>query len=153
DAKSEVGSFKWSPDGKWIAYTAIDPPSSEEEKGTKEKNDARVVDENIKLIRLYVVPTQKAAGVKPAARQLTKGNLSVGGEGTRAGRAAFDWSPVGKTIVIPHTRPPRPDDWPTADLSLVDVSSGSLRPLVHTRAAEFAPLYSPDGRWIAFVAS
>src|SRR5262245_23184696 len=153
DVKSEVGTFKWSPDGTWIAYTAIDPPTSEEEKGAKAKNDARVVDENIKLIRLYVIPTEKSARVKAAARPLTKGNLSVGGEGTRAGRAAFDWSPDGKTIVIAHTRTPRPDDWPTADLSLVDVSSGSLRPLAHTQAAEFAPLYSPDGRWIAFVAS
>lgn len=144
-----VTSLKWSPDGKTIAFTAMDEPTAEEQKAAKAKNDARVVDENIKMSRLYVVATDGTG----SPRLLTKGNYSVGSASGIDRRGGYDWSPDGKTIVFSHTRTPSPDDWPTADLSLVDVTSGKVQPLAQTKAAEFSPLYSPDGQWIAFVAS
>jgi dipeptidyl aminopeptidase/acylaminoacyl peptidase len=150
--KDSVGSFKWSPDGQSIAFTALDPLTSEEEKATKEKNDARVVDENIKMSRLYVISSRPTNGPPAEARLLTKGNYSVGNEGGRTGRA-FDWSPDGKALVFSRTSTPRPDDWTSADLMLVDVASGTVKPLVQTRAAETLPCFSPDGRRIAYVAS
>ncbi len=52
-----------------------------------------------------------------------------------------------------HAKTAAPDDWPSSDLSLVDVADGKIRPLVHTAAAETTPLYSPDGESIAYVAS
>src|SRR5262249_43317683 len=131
DVKSGVGSFKWSPDGKAIAFTATDAPSAEEEKATKEKNDARVVDENIKMSHLFVIPVDKDSKGKREARQLTKGNLHVG---TIFGPDSFDWSPNGKTIVFTHTRTPKADDWTSADISLVDVANATIRPLVTTKA-------------------
>jgi dipeptidyl aminopeptidase/acylaminoacyl peptidase len=149
DSKTDVTSFKWSPDGKTIAFTATDAPTAEEEKANKEKNDAWVVDENIKLRRLFVMPVEQGKG-KRTARQLTAGTLSVG-DGFKGG--GFDWSPDSRTIVFSHARSPRPDDWTTSDLSLVDVESGTVKPLTRTRAAEYSPLYSPDSKWIAYVVS
>ena len=52
-----------------------------------------------------------------------------------------------------HAKTAAPDDWPSSDLSLVNVADGKIRPLVHTAAAETTPLYSPDGKSIAYVAS
>jgi dipeptidyl aminopeptidase/acylaminoacyl peptidase len=153
DMKAGVGNFKWSPDGQWLAFTAIEPSTAEEEKRARQKNDARVVDEHIKKYRLHVLPVTTPPRLQHEARVLTKGDFSVGSDGVRAGRAAFDWSPDSKTIVFSHTRTPRPDDWPSADLSVVDVASATVRPLVHTAAAESSPLYSPDGKSIAYVAS
>src|SRR5262249_15582523 len=153
DVKTGVTSFKWSPDGKWLAFTAMDGPSAAEEKAIKEKYDAYVVDENVKMSRLYVIPVEAPAKGKRAARLLTNGNYSVGGDDGRTTRTAYDWSPDGKPIVFAHVRTPAPDDWPSADLSLVEVSSATVRPLVHTAAAEHSPLFSPDGQRIAFVAS
>lgn len=150
DVKSGVISCKWSPDGRWLAFTALDPPTKVEDKASKEKNDAKVVDENIKMARLHVISAEPNGPRE--ARLLTSGPYSVGGEG-RAGRAVFDWAPHSKTIVFAHTRTPYPDDWASANLSLVDVAGGTVRPLVNTPAAEYSPLFSPDGRWIAFVAS
>src|SRR5262249_14121708 len=99
DVKTGVGSFQGSPGGKSIAFTAVDGPTPAEEKAEKEKTDARVVDENIKLNRLFVIPVEKGADGKREARQLTKGKYSVADQG----RGGFDWSPDGKTIAFTHT--------------------------------------------------
>ncbi len=152
ELKSDVGSFRWSPLGRSLAFTALDPPTEDEERRTREKNDAKVVDENIKLNRLHVFDFAEPPQRRSPTRQLTTGELSVVSD-ARAGRSGYDWSPDGKTIVVAHTTSPRPDDWGSADLSLVDVASGTVRPLVKSNSAETSPLYSPDGESIAYTAS
>lgn len=144
DEKGGVLAFRFSPDGKTIAFTMSDPKTDEEEKAEKEKRDARVVDQDIKQVRLYVVPVEPDSAGKRTARKLTGGDYSV---------ADFDWSPDGKTIAFSHTPTPKADDWTKADVAAVDVASGEVKPLAATRAAEQSPRYSPDGRWIALTIS
>jgi dipeptidyl aminopeptidase/acylaminoacyl peptidase len=150
DVETGVSSFKWSPDGKWIAFTAPDPPSPQEEQAAREKDDARVMGENIKMTHLYLIPIEKDAAGKREARQLTTGNYNVG-LAVYAGE--YDWSPDSKTIAFTHTRAPRPDDWMSAGISLLDVESATVRPLVNTEVAELSPFFSPDGQWIAYKAA
>jgi dipeptidyl aminopeptidase/acylaminoacyl peptidase len=152
ELKSDVGSFRWSPRGDCLALTAIDPPTEDDERRIREKNDAKVVDANIKLNRLHIIDFNPPSRERPKSRQLTTGRLSIVSE-SRAGRAGYDWSPDGKTIVAAHAHSPQPDDWGSADLALIDVSDGSVRPLVHSNAAETSPLFSPDGTSIAFTVS
>jgi dipeptidyl aminopeptidase/acylaminoacyl peptidase len=153
ESKSDVSSFRWSPDGRSLAFTALDPLTPEDEQRTREKNDPRVVDENIKLNRLSVISLTSPPTLQREPRLLTAGSVSVANDSGRPGRAAFDWSPDNKTIVLAHSRSPHADDWSTADLSFVDVATSTVRPCIHTAAAETSPLYSPDGKWIAFTAS
>ena len=142
DLKSAVGNFEWSPDGRHIAFTMSDSKTEEEEKNDKGKNDFRWVDENLKLARLYVIPLQKDANGKRDPRKLTTGNYQVGD---------FDWSPDGSRIAFSHSKSPVANDWPTADVSLVDVANANVTVFANTPAAESSPSYSPDGKSIALI--
>ena len=153
NSASDVTSFKWSADGQWLAFTAADAVTADEEQRNTAKNDARVVDENFKQNRLHLIPVTTPPALQATARCLTTGDFNVISDGNRAGRPAFDWSPDGRAIVFAHTRTPAQDDWGTADISLVDVADAKVRPLVHSAAAETSPLFSPDGKSIAYLAS
>lgn len=146
DVKTGAGSYRWSHDGSQIAFTMSDTLTKEEEKNNKSKNDARVVDANFKMSHLYLIPVAKDKDGRRQHQPLTHGDFSVGG----AFGGGFDWSPDGKTIVFSHVPTPRVNDWPKADISTVEVATGEIKPLATTNAAEFGPLYSPDGQWIAF---
>src|SRR6266508_511078 len=168
----------WSPDGRWIAFTSsrsgknnlylmrstggksialtmTDPPTPDEEKNNKGKDDSRWVDENVKMNHLYVISIAKDGAKdgegKREPRQLTKGAFTVGSG--LGGAGGFDWSPDGKSIVFTHTKTPKADDWTSANVSVVDVASGEIKALAATAAVESQPIYSPDGKWVALTVS
>ena len=144
DLKGSIADFDWSPDGNSIAYLISDLKTDDEEKNDKSKNDFRWIDENQKMSRLYVMPTAKDASGKREARKLTTENYNV---------SSFDWSPDGKTIAFSFVKTSGANDWTTADVSLLDVASGKATVLAATKAAETAPFFSPDGKFVSIVAS
>src|SRR5205823_3062345 len=97
---------------------------------------------------LHMIEVESTKSGPRAARRLTQGSFSVAGD-----PGGFDWSPDGRAIAFAHTRSPKADDWPTADVSRVEVVTGAVTPLAKTGAAETNPRYSPDGRLLAFVAT
>ena len=146
EEKASIVGFAWSPDGAHIAFKMPDPPSEEEEKAQKEKRDARVIDEDFKMTGIYVMPIEGERTV----RKLTSSELNAGGP---FGAGGLSWSPDGKTLAFSHQPTPKVNDWPNADISLIDVTSGDVRKLVSSEAAETSPVFSPDGQSIAFTAS
>lgn len=144
EVKADIGAYLWSPDGSRIGFLMSDPKTEDEEQRDKSKDDAFWVNEDLKYVRLYVVPVEKDADGKREPKSLTAFDRSVGG---------FDWSPDGRTLAVSHTRTAKADDWTTGDLATVDAATGEIKPLCESTASASQPHYSPDGGTIAFTLS
>jgi dipeptidyl aminopeptidase/acylaminoacyl peptidase len=131
-----IRGYRWSPDGKSIAFLRLDEPTAEEERRTKEKEDPRVVGVR-KHVHLHVVDV--ASG---AVRKLTSGAFSIW--------QGLSWSPDGEWIAIDRAPGTSLDDLYRSDIYLVSTRDGSMKPFVTRPGLDRGPVFSPDGKWIAF---
>lgn len=142
DVKSSVGNFEWSHDGKMIAYLVTDAASDKEDKDKKAKNDWYYMDDVVKQNRLFVVwPDKKDTAGKYVEKKLTNENYNVN---------AFDWSPDGKSIAYSHGKTPEVNDNVYSDISMIDIETGKIKSIAATGAGETNPIFSPDGKFIAY---
>jgi dipeptidyl aminopeptidase/acylaminoacyl peptidase len=142
DVKTGIGNYKWSNNGHMIAFTMSDAPSDKEEKNKKAKNDWYYMDEEIKQNRLYVLWLhQKDTSGKRIQKQLTKDNYNVN---------AFSWSKDDAQIVFSHGKSPEANDGNYQDISIADVNTSTVKPLLNTAGNESNPVFSPDGSSFAF---
>jgi dipeptidyl aminopeptidase/acylaminoacyl peptidase len=148
DMKADIASLAWAPDGKSIAFLMPDPKPEDDEKKAKGKDDSRFFEEQILHTRLYIVAVDKDKNSKRETKNVSK-NLTPDARTVQN----FDFAPDSRSIVFSHVKSPKVDHWPTADLSIVDLASGTIRTLANTTAAENNPHFSPDGKTIAFVIS
>lgn len=135
-----VRDLAWSPDGKQIAYLRIDAPSVEEERRIKEKDDARVVGENRRYVHLYLVDVESGK-----SKRLTNGAWSI---------FSFSWAPDGSAIAFDRAPGLGLDDYYRSDIytvSMTGETTGELKPVVVRPGIDRQPVYSPDGKSIAFV--
>ncbi len=145
DVKSSVGSYEWSHDGKMIAYTTLDASDDKEEKDKKSKNDWYFMDEEVKQNRLVVLWLDKkdSSGIY-TQKKLTTGKFNVN---------AFDWSPDGKWIAYSYGLSPEVNHNIYSDISIVNIENGNSKNIVNSPAGETNPLFSPDGKYIAYYAT
>lgn len=142
DWDGSIGAFRISPDGEWLAFAAR-KKNPDIEKAKKQKRDFRIIDDDTKNHALWLIPSDPhAEDAKP--RQL----LDDGGH-----IQTFEWSPNGKSIVFEHRPRNEPDYWLQADISEIDVQSGTVKKVAAEDVSERSPKYSPDGRLLAFVRS
>ena len=136
-----IREFEWSPDGKTIAFVRNDEPTADDERRIKEKDDPRVVGERRKFAHLYLLDV--ATG---EARRLTKGDWSIWIGG-------FSWSPDSEWIAIDRAPGTGLDDLYRTDVYRVSTKDGRLEPLVVRPGLDRGPVFSPDGKWIAFTST
>jgi dipeptidyl aminopeptidase/acylaminoacyl peptidase len=136
-----VGAFAWAPDAKSIAFTMTDAKSDAMKDRDKRYGEFEVVDADYRMTHLHVVDVDPARGEPSKARRLTSGSFTVG---------SFRWSPDGRAIAFDHRRDPNLANSATADISIVTVSDGTVRPLVTQEGPDSNPRWSPDGSQIAF---
>lgn len=151
------GAVAWSPDGEWIAFTALvkDEPepmvaAPARPEGAEWAPPVTVIEELAYRAdgrgyleqghtHVFVIP---AEGGTP--RRLTSGDYHHGG--------ALAWSPDGRSIVFSANRN---EDWRLrrrdTDLWSVDALSGEMRRLTTRDGPDFAPAFSPDGSRLAYL--
>jgi dipeptidyl aminopeptidase/acylaminoacyl peptidase len=162
-ATDKVADARWSPDGKWIAFSMFVPQKDNwtismptAPQGAHWTAAPRVVEslhyrqDQIGFLEdghnhLFVV---SADGGAP--RQLTTGNWGVGAGELRSA-VPMDWTPDSKSIVFEADRSAGADlHYQTSQLLVADVASGAIRDLVAKPGNWGRPTVSPDGRSVAF---
>jgi dipeptidyl aminopeptidase/acylaminoacyl peptidase len=156
--------FKWSPDGKCIAFTSevyIDCKDDacnkkRDEEKEKSKVKAHVADHLLyrhwdhwsegKRSHLFVQPVEAAT----AAHDLTEGaDYDVPPE-QRGGDTDLNFSPDGKEICYTAVTDKMEATSTNGDLFLVPVTGGEPKRITTNQGFDGNPVYSPDGKYIAY---
>ncbi len=140
-ADGSVGQYQWSNSGRQIAFTMTDPLSEEQRQRQRERRDVNVVDQDIRYAHLYVFDVDEDAEEMAEITRLTEGAFNVG---------SFDWSPDDATIAFDHQPRPGLEYWPRTNISTVPAGGGEVKLLIDLGGSDTNPLYSPDGRYLAF---
>ncbi len=144
--EASPGGFKWSPDGKRIAFVSAGPEPKELKDRKEKYGDFEIFGEDYRQQHLWTVDVPEdvpsASKEKPKATALTSGKeFNVNG---------FDWSPDGSRIAFAATRTPFLPDGETSDIYVVGVADKAVKKVVATTGPDSGPVWSPDGKWIAF---
>ncbi len=158
DFKASVSDLAWSPDSKRLALVVsdVDPDAEDEEEATKDDEKKKTA-KPIVLRRLqfkrdregYLREVRKHVHVfdveKKTSVQVTSGPFDD---------TSPAWSPDGQSIVFVSNRTlPDPDRSQNADVFVVPARAGEVpRAVVTGPEEDSAPRFSPDGKWIAYVA-
>ena len=135
-------NLAWSPDSQRLAFVGADPaipaPAADPRVITRLQFKSRTDFSDDRREHIWIVDA--AAGALP--RSVTTGNFH---------EHSIDWR--GNEIAFVSNRQPDPDAVHNYDLFTVDTRSGSIRRLTDTPGCEFTPVFSPDGRSIAYIAT
>ncbi|MFO8028922.1 MAG: S9 family peptidase [Cyclonatronaceae bacterium] len=142
EAEGSIDRYQWSHSGDRIAFTMVDPPSEEDKARQRERRDVNVVDEDLRYAHLYTVTVDPGQAKPDDIQRLTEGEFHVG---------SFDWSPDDAALAFDHQPRPGTEYWPQTNISTVPSDSGSVELLIDLGGKDARPLYSPDGRHLAFI--
>jgi dipeptidyl aminopeptidase/acylaminoacyl peptidase len=132
-----IRSFKWSPDGKSIAFIRTDTDTPEEIARKAAKSDQNLIDRDYHYDRLWIYDLASRQ-----ARLLTTQDLNVD---------AIDWSPNDSLIVARVSPTPRIDDyWRVSKVVLLDTKTGTITRTIEEHSGYTSPIFSQDGARVAF---
>jgi dipeptidyl aminopeptidase/acylaminoacyl peptidase len=148
DEEAGVSQFRWSPDGKRIAYVVRDTPQdkAERDKRKREKFDAVVVDSDFIYSHVWLI---NIADHKK--RRVTEGTFTVSDP---------QWSPDGQRIAFVAGKTGAQESSFTdigedrnTDIYVVAAAGGQPRQLTSNPGPDEAPRWARDGRQLAYLAS
>jgi len=138
ETKHEIDNFLWSPDGKQIAFFAPEPRTDAEDKKEKDKDDARVVDRDEHLRRLWLLDPDSAR-----VRQITSGRWRIN---------EAEWLPDSAKMIASATDHPEAD----ADrnrIYSINLADGKMTEVAAPRGPFGRLRVSPDGKSVVYTAA
>jgi dipeptidyl aminopeptidase/acylaminoacyl peptidase len=144
-AANGVDGFKWAPDGRSIAFVSGEPVARPDSAGVSQTRVFRVMDRgNWYSAAIWVVPVP-APGDTAAqkAERITDPSVFAADD-------ALTWSPDSRRIAFSAQDFRDVTPFWTYDLYAVTVADKSVKKLVADKGPQFWPVWSPDGRDIAF---
>jgi Tol biopolymer transport system component len=132
----DVESLAWSPDGRRLAVVATEGLSEDEEKRRKDKNDAIVVEQDLKFGRIYLVSVAEGN-----AELLYSSERHVG---------SISFSPKGDEIAFADQPTPKVPDSFNSIVRVIALQTKQVRVLAGGDTSNSDPKWSPDGRYLAF---
>jgi dipeptidyl aminopeptidase/acylaminoacyl peptidase len=155
EVKGRLQGYEWAPDSKRLALVVRDPDPDQPETPApgpakppkpividryKYKQDVQgyLLSGRHTYIYLFDIASKKL-------ERLTGGKVDEGSP---------SWSPDGTRIAFTSNRNPDPDREPSSQLFVVDSKPGSIEKAlspITSRGGRGKPVWSPDGKWIAFL--
>jgi dipeptidyl aminopeptidase/acylaminoacyl peptidase len=137
-----VTGLSWSPDGSRIAFTAADPESKARKDRKEKYGEFEVVQDDYTFIHLWLIEAPAEIKDKPEPQRLTEGSsFSIG---------AFSWSPDSTRIAFSAAKDPDLSSSGTSDIYVIGLSDKTVKKIVDTKGPDGNPVWSPDGRQIAY---
>ena len=175
DVKEGINSFEWFPSGTKILFSKTEEDSSSMKDREKRYGKFEVEDAEYRLTHLWMVevkpdlwpgpdevPCFESVGSSekeknevekskpecttlPEPKQLTQGeNFTV---------TNYSLSPCGQMVAFTHQVDPLRNSNITSDVSILDITSGEITPLVSSPGYDGGAVWSPDSKWILYNSS
>lgn len=157
------GSPSWSPDGKWLAVTCSQPDVEREDvcRMTADGDQLQNLTQEVQGI-FSALPSWSPRGDKIAFERdaeifvmdrngRNRVRLTGQEEGVIGDRRPA-WSPDGTKIAFYSNRDAQdPAQWVEHDIYVMNADGSNVVRLTDHPSADRVPVWSPDGRWIAFM--
>jgi len=133
-----IGSYKWSPNGRWIAFTSRDRESIELQTMKKNGLDMIVMGENQLYNRLWIYDVESKT-----YETIFRQDLNV---------SLFEWSPDSKFIIFQAAEKVNTDlEYLESSIYLVKTPSGNPRKITETPGKLSSMSISPNSDQLAFL--
>ena len=138
DHSGGIGSYKWSPNGRWIAFTSRDKESIESQKMKKNGLDMIVMGESQLYNRLWIYDVESKT-----YETIFRQDLNV---------SLFEWSPDSKFIIFQAAEKVNTDlEYLESSIYIVKAPSGNPRKIAETPGKLSSMSISPNSDQLAFL--